>query len=34
LQGGMEPLRTAGMKKIYAGVTTPAEVIRETSIEG
>ena len=33
LQGGMEPLRIAGLKKIYQGVTTPAEVIRETSIE-
>jgi type IV pilus assembly protein PilB len=33
LQGGMEALRVAGLQKIFAGVTTPAEVIRETSIE-
>jgi len=33
LQAGMEPLRTAGLEKIYAGITTASEVIRETSIE-
>jgi type IV pilus assembly protein PilB len=33
LQAGMEPLRTAGLEKIYEGVTTASEVIRETSIE-
>jgi len=33
LQGGMRPLRTAGLEKIYAGVTTIEEVIRETVIE-
>ncbi len=33
LQAGMEPLRVAGLRKIYDGVTTPSEVIRETSVE-
>jgi type IV pilus assembly protein PilB len=33
LQAGMEPLRTAGLEKIYEGITTASEVIRETSIE-
>jgi type IV pilus assembly protein PilB len=33
LQGGMQPLRAAGLEKIYEGVTTASEVIRETSIE-
>jgi len=33
LQAGMEPLRVAGLEKIYTGVTTASEVIRETSVE-
>jgi len=33
LQGGMRPLRNAGLEKIYTGVTTIEEVIRETVIE-
>ncbi|OHB81025.1 MAG: pilus assembly protein PilB [Planctomycetes bacterium RBG_16_64_12] len=33
LQSGMEPLRLAGMEKVYAGITSPSEIIRETSIE-
>ena len=33
LQGGMRPLRAAGLEKIYSGVTTIEEVIRETVIE-
>jgi type IV pilus assembly protein PilB len=33
LQAGMEPLRTAGLEKIYTGVTTTSEVIRETSVD-
>ena len=33
LQAGMEPLRAAGMEKIYTGMTTTSEVIRETSVE-
>jgi len=33
LQSGMESIRSAGMRKIHAGITTPSEVIRETSIE-
>ena len=30
LQTGMRPLRVAGMEKVYGGVTTLEEVIRET----
>jgi type IV pilus assembly protein PilB len=33
LQSGMRPLRPAGLEKIYAGLTTVEEVIRETVIE-
>ena len=33
LQAGMEPLRAAGLEKIYTGMTTTSEVIRETSVE-
>ncbi|MFC1597266.1 GspE/PulE family protein [Planctomycetota bacterium] len=33
LQAGMEPLRVAGLEKIYTGITTTSEVIRETSVE-
>ncbi len=34
LQTGMRPLRTAGMEKVYAGITSIEEVIRETVHEG
>jgi len=30
LQGGMRPLRISGLEKIYSGITTIEEVIRET----
>jgi type IV pilus assembly protein PilB len=30
IQGGMTPLRQYGLEKLYAGLTTPDEVIRET----
>jgi type IV pilus assembly protein PilB len=30
LQTGMRPLRVAGMEKVYGGVTTLEEVVRET----
>ena len=30
LQGGMQPLRVAGLERVYGGVTTIEEVIRET----
>ncbi len=33
LRSGMRPLRPAGLEKIYAGITTVEEVIRETVIE-
>ncbi len=33
LQSGMRPLRPAGLEKIYAGITTVEEVIRETVVE-
>ena len=33
LQTGMGPLRDAGLEKVFAGVTTIEEVIRETTIE-
>ena len=33
LQSGMRPLRASGLDKIYAGITTIEEVIRETVIE-
>jgi type IV pilus assembly protein PilB len=33
LQAGMRPLRVAAMEKVFEGVTTIEEVIRETSIE-
>ncbi len=33
LQSGMRPLRPAGLEKIYAGLTTVEEVIRETVVE-
>jgi type IV pilus assembly protein PilB len=34
LQTGMRPLRISGMEKVYGGVTTIEEVIRETVHEG
>ncbi len=34
LQTGMRPLRTAGMEKVYDGITSIEEVIRETVHEG
>jgi len=33
LQSGMRPLRPSGLEKVYAGITTVEEVIRETVIE-
>jgi len=33
LQGGMRPLRISGLEKLYSGVTTIEEVIRETVLE-
>jgi len=33
LQSGMHPLRVNGLEKVYAGVTTIEEVIRETTHE-
>jgi len=33
LRGGMRPLRTAGLEKIYSGISTIEEVIRETVID-
>jgi type IV pilus assembly protein PilB len=33
LQSGMQPLRVAAMEKIFQGVTTIEEAIRETSVE-
>ena len=34
LQTGMVPLRTSGLEKVFEGVTTIEEVIRETVAEG
>ncbi len=34
LQCGMEPLRKSGLDKVYAGVTTLEEIVRETVAEG
>ena len=34
MQTGMHPLRTSGLEKVYEGVTTIEEVIRETVHEG
>jgi len=33
LQSGMQPLRTSGLEKLYGGVTTIEEVIRETVVD-
>ena len=33
LEGGMRPLRTAGLEKLFSGITTIEEVIRETVVE-
>jgi len=34
MQTGMHPLRSSGLEKVYEGVTTIEEVIRETTAEG
>ena len=33
LESGMRPLRTAGLEKLFSGITTIEEVIRETIVE-
>ena len=33
LQSGMHPLRASGLEKVYAGITTIEEVVRETVAE-
>jgi len=34
MQTGMHPLRLSGLEKVYSGITTIEEVIRETTAEG
>jgi type II secretory ATPase GspE/PulE/Tfp pilus assembly ATPase PilB-like protein len=33
LQSGMRPLHTAALEKVFSGVTTIEEAIRETTVE-
>jgi type IV pilus assembly protein PilB len=33
LRSGMRPLRQSGLDKVFAGITTIEEVVRETTIE-